>query len=67
MAEAKTTEPLVMTWLTLSEHYYKENNLMWHQEFPTEYPSNPRVGKTFDSNTYSPSKSRRLASKYFGT
>uniref|UniRef100_W8AHF9 HECT-type E3 ubiquitin transferase n=1 Tax=Ceratitis capitata TaxID=7213 RepID=W8AHF9_CERCA len=38
LSEARLTDPLVVTWMTLSERYCKENNLIWHQEFPHEHP-----------------------------
>ncbi|XP_054728194.1 probable E3 ubiquitin-protein ligase HERC2 [Anastrepha obliqua] len=38
LSEARLTDPLVVTWMTLSEKYCKDNNLIWHQEFPPEHP-----------------------------
>lgn len=38
LAEARITEPLVVTWHTISERYCKDNNLIWHQEFLPEHP-----------------------------
>ncbi|XP_019845780.2 probable E3 ubiquitin-protein ligase HERC2 [Bactrocera dorsalis] len=38
LSEARLTDPLVVTWMTLSERYCKDNNLIWHQEFPHEHP-----------------------------
>lgn len=38
LGEARLTEPLVSSWIILSERYCKENNLIWHQEFPADHP-----------------------------
>lgn len=38
LGEARLTEPLVSSWIVLSERYCKENNLIWHQEFPADHP-----------------------------
>lgn len=29
---------MVSTWFTISERYCKENNLVWHQDFPIDHP-----------------------------
>lgn len=38
LSEARATDPLVLTWMALCDRFGKENNLMWHQEFPSEHP-----------------------------
>lgn len=38
LGESRLTEPIISAWIGLSERYYKENNLVWHQEFPPEHP-----------------------------
>lgn len=38
LAEGKTTDPNVSAWISLSERYCKENNLIWHQEYSTDHP-----------------------------
>lgn len=38
LSEARATDPLVLTWMAMCGRYGKENNLMWHQDFPAEHP-----------------------------
>lgn len=38
LGEARLSEPSVAGWHTVSERFCKENNLIWHQEFPPEHP-----------------------------
>lgn len=38
LADGRLTDPLVVTWMTISERFCKDNNLIWHQEFPPEHP-----------------------------
>lgn len=38
LGESRITEPTISAWIALTERYYKENNLVWHQEFPPEHP-----------------------------
>ncbi|GAB0100562.1 Probable E3 ubiquitin-protein ligase HERC2 [Sergentomyia squamirostris] len=38
LGESRLTDPLVSTWITISERYCKENNLIWHQDYPPEHP-----------------------------
>lgn len=38
LGESRLTEPTISAWIGLTERYYKENNLVWHQEFPPEHP-----------------------------
>ncbi|XP_075155337.1 E3 ubiquitin-protein ligase HERC2 [Haematobia irritans] len=38
LSDGRLTDPLVVTWMTISERFCKENNLIWHQEFPPEHP-----------------------------
>lgn len=38
LGEARLTDPLVSTWIAIAQRYCKENNLIWHQDFPPEHP-----------------------------
>lgn len=38
MGEGRLTDPLVSTWIAIAERFCKENNLIWHQDFPPEHP-----------------------------
>lgn len=38
LADSKTNDPNVSAWISLSERYCKENNLIWHQEYSTDHP-----------------------------
>lgn len=38
LGEGRLTDPLVSTWITIAERFCKENNLIWHQDFPPEHP-----------------------------
>lgn len=38
LGEGRLTDPLVSTWIAISERFCKENNLIWHQDFPPEHP-----------------------------
>lgn len=38
LGEGRLTDPLVATWITIAERFCKENNLIWHQDFPLEHP-----------------------------
>lgn len=38
LGEGRLTDPLVSTWITITERFCKENNLIWHQDFPPEHP-----------------------------
>lgn len=38
LAEGKASDPNVAAWISLSERYCKENNLIWHQEYSTDHP-----------------------------
>ncbi|XP_055695916.1 probable E3 ubiquitin-protein ligase HERC2 [Lutzomyia longipalpis] len=38
LGESRLTDPLVLAWLTISERYCKENNLIWYQDYPPEHP-----------------------------
>lgn len=38
LGEGRLTDPLVSTWITIAERFCKENNLIWHQDFPSEHP-----------------------------
>lgn len=38
LGEGRLTDPLVATWITIAERFCKENNLIWHQDFPPEHP-----------------------------
>lgn len=38
LGEARLTDPLVSTWVAIAQRYCKENNLIWHQDFPSEHP-----------------------------
>jgi E3 ubiquitin-protein ligase HERC2 len=38
LAEGKTQDSNVAAWISLSERYCKENNLIWHQEYSTDHP-----------------------------
>lgn len=38
LGEGRLTDPLVVTWITIAERFCKENNLIWHQDFPPEHP-----------------------------
>lgn len=38
LGEGRLTDPLVATWISIAERFCKENNLIWHQDFPPEHP-----------------------------
>lgn len=38
LADSRIADPCVSAWFTISERYCKENNLIWHQDFPAEHP-----------------------------
>lgn len=38
LGEGRLTDPLVSTWIAIAERFCKENNLIWHQDFPPEHP-----------------------------
>lgn len=38
LGEGRFSDPVVMAWNALYERYCKENNLIWHQDFPAEHP-----------------------------
>lgn len=38
LGDGRLTDPLVATWITIAERFCKENNLIWHQDFPPEHP-----------------------------
>lgn len=38
LGEGRLTDPLVATWIAIAERFCKENNLIWHQDFPPEHP-----------------------------
>lgn len=38
LGEGKLTDLLVATWILIAERFCKENNLIWHQDFPPEHP-----------------------------
>uniref|UniRef100_A0A6B2EBN7 HECT-type E3 ubiquitin transferase n=1 Tax=Phlebotomus kandelakii TaxID=1109342 RepID=A0A6B2EBN7_9DIPT len=38
LGESRLTDPLVSAWIAVSERYCKENNLIWHQDYPPEHP-----------------------------
>ncbi|XP_031621811.1 probable E3 ubiquitin-protein ligase HERC2 [Contarinia nasturtii] len=38
LGEGRLTDPLVSTWISIAERFCKENNLIWHQDFPPEHP-----------------------------
>lgn len=38
LGEGRLTDPQVVTWITIAERFCKENNLIWHQDFPPEHP-----------------------------
>lgn len=38
LGDGRLTDPLVVTWITIAEGFCKENNLIWHQDFPAEHP-----------------------------
>lgn len=38
LGEGKASDPIVAAWISLSERYCKENNLIWHQEYSTDHP-----------------------------
>lgn len=38
LGDGRLTDPLVATWITIAERFCKENNLIWHQDFPLEHP-----------------------------
>lgn len=38
LGEARLTDPLVSTWMLISERYCKEHHLIWHQEFNADHP-----------------------------
>lgn len=38
LGEGKTNDPNVAAWISLSERYCKENNLIWHLEYSTDHP-----------------------------
>lgn len=38
LGESRLTDPVVSTWIAIAERYCKQNNLIWHQDFPPEHP-----------------------------
>lgn len=38
LADGRTTDAVVAAWFSISERYCKENNLIWHQDFPVDHP-----------------------------
>lgn len=38
LGDSRPTDPLVVTWISIAEGFCKENNLIWHQDFPAEHP-----------------------------
>ena len=32
------TDPVVATWIAIAERFCKQNNLIWHQDFPSDHP-----------------------------
>lgn len=38
LGEGRLMDPLVSTWIIIAERFCKENNLIWHQDFPPEHP-----------------------------
>lgn len=38
LGDGRLTDPLVATWISIAERFCKENNLIWHQDFPPEHP-----------------------------
>lgn len=38
LGEARLTDPVVSTWIAIAERFCKQNNLIWHQDFPPEHP-----------------------------
>ncbi|CRL02239.1 CLUMA_CG015120, isoform A [Clunio marinus] len=38
LAEGRTNDTTVSAWISLSEKFCKENNLIWHQEYSTDHP-----------------------------
>lgn len=38
LGDARLTDPVVGTWLAIAERYCKQNNLIWHQDFPPDHP-----------------------------
>lgn len=38
LGEARLTDPLVSSWIAISEKFCKENHLIWHQEFASDHP-----------------------------
>lgn len=37
LGDGRLTDPLVATWISIAERFCKENNLIWHQDFPPEH------------------------------
>lgn len=38
LGDARLTDPAVAAWLAIVERYCKQNNLIWHQDFPPDHP-----------------------------
>lgn len=38
LADCRMHDPAIGAWFTISERYCKENNLIWHQDFPIDHP-----------------------------
>lgn len=38
LGDARLTDPAVTAWLAIVERYCKQNNLIWHQDFPPDHP-----------------------------
>lgn len=38
LGEGRLLDPLVSAWIIIAERFCKENNLIWHQDFPPEHP-----------------------------
>lgn len=38
LGDARLTDPVVAAWLAIVERYCKQNNLIWHQDFPPDHP-----------------------------
>lgn len=38
LGDARLTDPVVAAWLSIVERYCKQNNLIWHQDFPPDHP-----------------------------
>lgn len=38
LADCRMSDPSINAWFTISDRFCKENNLIWHQDFPIDHP-----------------------------